>query len=94
VFVSVIVVSPINPIRKYSTLVFIIEASFSVIMPIILVSIVFGVGDSYTMFTSLVITCGPPTLKLFYFTMAFPVQIIVLVGVGMTAFILIRLQRV
>ena len=93
-FVSVYVVSPVNPIRRYSKLVFLIEAMLSVIVPGALVAVVLGTEGKYAMFSNQVITCGPPSLKLFYYTMAFPAQLIVLVGVVMTAGVVLRLQKV
>ena len=71
-----------------------VEALASVVVPAGLVAVVLGMEGKYTMFSRLVITCGPPTVKLIYFTMAFPVQLAVLVGVIMTALIMLKLEKV
>jgi hypothetical protein len=94
VFVSVYAVSPVNPIIRYSKVVFIVEAFMSVMVPIALVSVVLGVHGKYTMFSDQIIVCGPPSLSLFYFSMVLPGQLTVLLGIVMIALIWLRLQKV
>ena len=71
-----------------------VEASLSLIVPAALVAVVLGDGKKYTLFSQQVITCGPPSLKLFYYTMALPLQLVVIFGVVMTAYIVFQLHKV
>jgi hypothetical protein len=87
-------VSNVNPIRRYSQQVFMVEVLASVIIPAGLVAVVLGIEGKYTMFSKLVITCGPPTVELIYYAMALPVQLAVLAGVILTSLIMLRLEKV
>ncbi|XP_062507392.1 uncharacterized protein LOC134183840 isoform X2 [Corticium candelabrum] len=94
VFVSIYVISPVNPIRRYSKTVLVIETVTSVALPVGLAAAVLGVEGRYATFSVQIITCGPPSVKLMYYTMALPLQLIVFVGVVMTLLIMLRLRKV
>jgi hypothetical protein len=70
-----------------------VEVLASVIIPAGLVAVVLGIEGKYTMFSKLVITCGPPTVELIYYAMALPVQLAVLAGVILTSLIMLRLEK-
>jgi hypothetical protein len=87
-------VSPVNPIQKYWKLFYLVEALLSVVLPVALVAVVLGDQNKYSLFSRQVISCGPPTIELFFYTMALPLQVIVTLGIMMALYILFQLYKV
>ena len=84
-----------NVIVRHPKMVFLVEFLVSAIVPAAMVAINMGLEGRYTMFSiSVVITCGPPTVSLYYYTLAMPLQIIVFAGCTLTLLIIIRLRKV
>jgi hypothetical protein len=82
-------------ILRHSKMVFLMEFVVSVNLPASMVVINLSVEGTYTTSSNFyVIIYGPPTLDLYYYTMAMPLQITVFVGCTLTLLMTIRLHRV
>lgn len=81
-------------ITRHCKSVFVVEFLVSVLFPAAMVAVVMGINGTYNTFSVYVVICGPPTPRLYYYTFALPLQVIVFFGCVLIMLIVLRVRKV
>ncbi|XP_065843060.1 frizzled and smoothened-like protein H [Oscarella lobularis] len=88
IFISLRCKTRPNPVRHHPKFLFVVEAVLSMGLPLVVTAIVLSTDAGYGTYSVEIITCGPASDNLMYFTFALPLQIITYIGSAMVIYIL------
>ena len=94
IFISLRCKTRPNPVRHHPKFLFVVEAVLSMGLPLVVTAIVLSTDAGYGTYSVEIITCGPASDNLMYFTFALPLQIITYIGSAMVIYILKETRQV